>query len=167
MYIELLIVLLFLVLILSTLFTIKPPTLKKISFKFQKKHDQTSLINLTLWVNFRITLGLMKSNCHVALLYMLYINLQQCYDLRKWVDIKCKKLKLMWKTFGNVFFSQASRRKSFLYFSNTALDHGGMGGGGGGGPLILFIIFLNVTIFSSSPTQYLKWSAICEKNGNS
>ena len=60
------------------------------------KHDQTSinLTNiyiyiyiLTLFANFRITLGLMKSNGCVALLNLLHLDLQQCHNLCQWVDL--------------------------------------------------------------------------------
>ena len=45
------------------------------------------LIYLTWIANFRISLGLMKSNVCVALLNVLHIDLQQCHNLRQWVDI--------------------------------------------------------------------------------
>ena len=45
------------------------------------------LVYLTLWANFRIRLGLMKSNGCVTLLNILPANLQQCYNPGQWFDI--------------------------------------------------------------------------------
>ena len=111
---ELLIVLRFLVLILSILFTIEPTNLKNLILKFPKMHYQTS-INLTdifdFIGNFWITLGLMKPNGCMALLNILHINLQQCHNYVNGLILatfstfasKCKKFNLMWKISGNVF----------------------------------------------------------------
>ena len=65
-------VILFLVLIISILFIIKPKKFKlsysQISEKNMIKLPLISLIHLTLQANFGITLGMMKSNGCVALL---------------------------------------------------------------------------------------------------
>ena len=45
------------------------------------------IISLTLFPNFQITLGLMKSNGYVALLNALHLDLQQCHNLCQWADI--------------------------------------------------------------------------------
>ena len=86
---------------------------KNLILKFPKIHDQNS-INLTdifdFIGNFWIMLGLMKPNGCMALVNILYINLQQCHNYANELilatfspfAIKCKKLNLLWNS-GNVF----------------------------------------------------------------
>ena len=78
------------------------------------------LIYLTLWANFGIKLGLMKSNDCVAFANILHINLQKCQNLCQWVDVNSIwSLKNLWK-----YTFRASMKVSFSYFPNTALDRG-------------------------------------------
>ena len=70
-----LIVLLFLALILSILFTIEQTNLQKSYSQISEKPPLVWLINLTLLANFQIMLHLMKSNGCVPLLILLHKNL--------------------------------------------------------------------------------------------
>ena len=122
-----------------------------------------SLVYLTLWVNFQITLGLTRTNDCVPLLNILPINLQQCHNLSHWVDIesissfdiKCKNL--MWKISKNVFSGHLGEWVFYIFLTLHSI----MG-------VVPFSIFIDhVRIISSSPMQHLRWSSLSQKNGNS
>ena len=51
-------------------------------------------------------------------------------------------------------YFRASRRVSFSYFPETALDHEGCP------PIPFRMVVDDVRVFSSSPIQYLKWSSL-------
>ena len=78
------------------------------------------------------------------------------------LDIKCKKLnaKNLWKYIFRTIF-RISRRVTFSCFPKVALNHGGRC------PVIPFRVFMDVTIFNSSPMQQRRWSSLWQEIGNS
>ena len=114
-------------------------------------------------------LPLMKSNGCTPVLNILHKNLQQSHNYINEMmltpfspfDIKSKKINLMQNTSGNVFLGHQGRRVFHIFPRLHSIIGVGMW------PQILYKIFVNhVTIFNSSPVQYLRWSSFWQKIGH-